>query len=173
MLTVRVANRDNVVGSALFSVQLFFASALNVAIPGAFSRTATTNLVGPVTSIGNTSNPWTFSGNGGSTELDLASFFNLFVEGPAVSPYRAAPGDPDNGTFVTNPGGFVEFSANLSSITGANGANSLTSIGFCTAASDINCATGVTAVPEPATLTLVATGVIGLAGMARRRRKSA
>lgn len=169
VLTVRVANKDNVLGSALFSTQLFFTSALNSATLGTAYQSGTSfGTMDQVTTIG-TVGAWAFSGVGGSNELDLAAFTNSYIEGMAVSPFRALPGDPDNGTWVTR-NGFVEFSADLSGVTGISQVG-LAGLGFCT---DQGCASGTpVATPEPATIGLVATGLIGIAAMRRRRKNAA
>jgi len=165
-LTVRVSNLDNTFGSALFTTQVFFGSPLDAATPGtAFTRTANASLVGNVSAVGTTPpNAWSFSGVGGSNVLDLSSFLNVFIEGPAPSPFRALPGDPDNGTWITT-NGFVQFSADLSSVSGVN--SGFVGLGFCT---DVNCASVTT--PEPSTFVLLATGLVGVA-VVRRRRKAA
>lgn len=172
LLTVRLQNADNSLGSAMFDAQLLFSSALNPASPGAsFTFGATALATGGTTSIGTTpTGAWSFSGVGGSNVLDLAAFMNAYVEGSAASPYRALPGDPDNGTWVTGGSkSFVEFTADLSGVTGFDGAN-LVQMSFCT---DQNCVTGdAVATPEPATLALCATGFLGILAV-RRRRKNA
>jgi hypothetical protein len=164
LLKVRLANKDNTLGSALFSAQLIFASALASATPGlAYQTPATAALIGTVISIGTTSpSGWFYDGVGGSNELDLTSFFNVDIEGTAASPFRAAPGDVDDGTWVTSDG-FVEFSADLRSVSGVAGGQ-IVALGFCT---DQSCAV----TPEPSTLTLLATAFAGLA-IVRRRRSS-
>jgi hypothetical protein len=166
LLKVRLSNMDNTFGSALFSAELFFTNALAPANLGtAFSRVAAAAPNGATMSIGMIPpDAWFFSGVGGSNELDLAAFRNVFIEGLAPSPFRAAPGDPDNGTWVTGDGGFVEFSADLSSIPGVNNGQ-IAAVGFCT---DQGCVV----TPEPATLTLFATGLLSLVAV-RRRRKTA
>ena len=168
ILSVRISNEDTKLGSALFSAQLIFENPLNAAAPGAaFSSEATVDLVNYVQTWGTAAGGWFFSGVGGTNVLDLAAFFNVFIEGEAASPFRAAEGDPDNGTWVTRDG-WVQFSADLSGIDGVN-TGRITGLGFCT---DQDCVTGAAVVtPEPATMTLVATGLAGVAALRRRRRK--
>lgn len=170
LLTLRVSNTDNTLGSALYSAQLIFDGALNAGSPGsAFQASTTAETFGNVTSIGTTSpSGWFASGVGDSNVLDVASFFNQYIEGNAVSSSRAAPGDPDAGTWVNHGGGYVEFTSDLTGVTGIDG--KIVGLGFCT---DQDCVSGdaVLATPEPATLTLFATGLIGIA-VIRRRRKS-
>ena len=176
ILTVKMANTDNSLGSAMFTANLFFASALNPAALGkAFQANTTFYTQGPVASIGTVS-PWTFSGVGGSNELDLATFGGSNIEGLAESPFRSLPGDLDAGTWVTGKKGFVGFTADLSGVAGLD-PNGLVGLGFCTdranASGEIveECASGTpVATPEPATIGLVATGLVGL-GLIRRRRK--
>ena len=166
-LTVRVSNLDNTFGSALFSTQLLFANPLAAATPGvAFTRQATAQLGGATTAVGTTpANAWSFSGVGGLSVLDLSSFFNVFIEGAAASPFRASPGDPDSGTWITN-NGFVQFSADLTGISGINGP--IVGLGFCT---DVNCVSGTPVVtPEPSTFVLLGTGLLCIAVVRRRRR---
>jgi len=168
-LTVRVSNLDNTFGSALFSTQLFFASPLAAATPGAaFTRQASAQLGGGASAVGTTPpNAWSYTGVGGSNILDLASFFNVFIEGAAASPFRASPGDPDNGTWITT-NGFVQFGADLSGVSGISG--QIVGLGFCT---NVDCASGTAIVtPEPTTFVLLATGLAGVA-VVRRRRKAA
>jgi subtilisin family serine protease len=166
VLTVRIANLDNTFGSALFTTQITFADPLGGTPGMAFTRTATASLIGNVSSLGATPlNAWSFGGIGGSNVLDLSSFFNVYIEGTAPSPFRAGPGDLDNGTWVTN-NGFVQFAADLGGIGGINNAR-FTGIGFCT---DVGCSSTTTAAPEPSTLLLLATGCIAL-GIAWRRRR--
>jgi hypothetical protein len=173
LLSVRLSNNDNSVGSALFSAQLIFTSALNPGTPGsAFSNTATASLSGGVAAIGATpANSWSFTGLGGSNVLDLNTFFSVFIEGDAASGYRAGAGDTENGTWITSSG-YVEFTADLSGVIGANGSNNITGLSFCT---DVDCASGpaVEATPEPGTLILLATGMAGMLALGWRRRRSA
>lgn len=170
ILTVHVANTDNVFGSQLWQAQLFFAGAVNAGVAPAgtaFSFASSAATSPGVSSVG-TVTPWIFSGVNGMNELDVVTFANSYLEGGAASPFRALPGDPDGGSWLTQ-NGYVEFTADLSSVTGANG-GSLVGLGFCT---DADCAVGTpVATPEPATLGLVATGFIGLVAI-RRRRKNA
>jgi len=168
LLEVRIANKDNVVGSALYQAQLIFSSALGATLGSDYNVAANSQTQGSVASIG-TTNPggWAFNTVGGTFELDLSSFFNVYVEGAAASSFRALPGDPNAGTWVTTKNGYVEFTADLSSIAGINGAN-LTGLGFCTDAGCVNGDAVVT--PEPATLALCATGFIGLVAVRRRRK---
>lgn len=172
LLTVRISNDDASFGSALYSAQLIFADALAPAgPPGTTFSAATTALpVGIVGSIGNTlANGWSYNAVAGSNILDLASFFNVYVEGTAASPFRALAGDPNNGTWVTK-NGFVEFTGDISGIAGVAGGQ-VTGLGFCT---QVDCISGaaVVATPEPATMTLLATGMAGVAALRRRRKRN-
>jgi hypothetical protein len=95
---------------------------------------------------------------------------NVFIEGTAPSPYRANPGDPDNGTWVTPfASSYVEFTADLAGINGLPN-NAISELGFCT---DQSCVAGPAVVtPEPATLALLATGLACLAAFRRRKNKT-
>jgi hypothetical protein len=163
-LTVRISNLDNTFGSALFTTQVTFGGPLGAAPGVAFTQAANASLVGSVSAVGTTpSNAWSYSGVGGSNVLDLSAFLNVFIEGPAPSPFRALPGDPDNGTWITT-NGYVQFAADLSGVSGVN-TGQIVGLEFCT---QVDCASVTT--PEPATFVLVATGLVGLAAVRRRRK---
>jgi hypothetical protein len=148
-LTVRVSNLDNTFGSALFTTHVTFAGPLGGAPGTSFTRTANASLVGNVSAVGTTpANAWSYTGVGGSSILDLSSFLNVFIEGPAPSAFRAAPGDPDNGTWITT-NGYVQFAADLSGVNGAKTARSSEALHAG------GCASVTT--PEPATFVLLAT----------------
>jgi hypothetical protein len=169
LLSVQLSNHDDTFGSALYTAQLFFANPLNPGSLGtAFGSPASFSTGGSVASIGTIgSGGWAFGGIGGSSELDLSSFANVFIEGAAPSPFRASPGDPNAGTWVTTGNGFVQFTADLSAVQGLNGP--IVALGFCT---DQSCVAGLDIVtPEPSTIYLVASGLSALA-LYRRRRSS-
>jgi hypothetical protein len=172
LLTVRVQNSDNVLGSALWKAHLIFTDAI---APGSvgdnFDAASVATRVGPGSTLGAIppGGGWSFGAIGGTFQLDLASFFDVFIEGSAASPYR---GDGVGGEWVTTGDGYVEFVGDMTGIPGVVG-NRVRALGFCT---DVGCVEGAAGeqavVPEPATMTLLATGIAGLAGVARRRRRN-
>lgn len=176
LLSVRVQNLDASFGSALYSASIFFANNIGTTPGSALNAATTASTIGPVTSIGTTmpggNSPWAASGIGATKRLDIASFFNVYIEGTAASPYRASPGDPDNGTWVTNGNAwdsFVQFNADLSGIAGVSG-NTITELGFATDQGEVSGA-ATTVTPEPGSILLLATGLVGLAIVPLRRRQ--
>jgi hypothetical protein len=171
-LTVRLQNVDASFGSALYHASISFANTLG-SVPGAaFSVSPLASVSSGVNQIGttfpNAAGGWSFDGVGGSNVLDLSSFFGVYIEGTAPSPYRGS-----DGTFETTGAvwdSYVQFSADLGGVPGVSG-NTITELGFDT---DQGGASGIptTVTPEPGSILLVATGLAGLGIVIPRRRRN-
>jgi hypothetical protein len=179
-LTVRVQNQDASANSFLFHAFVGFANALGNIATGPFSGTAAVTTSGPVQVIGNTAPAGTptvtFSGGGGSTAVDFFSSVLVTIEGSSPSPFRASPGSTSSGTFVTlgAPGeSYVQFTADLTGVSGISG-NSIDLIGFETSEGiAFTTVTAVVATPEPSSMVLLASGLLGLGFVVPRRRRAA
>jgi hypothetical protein len=176
-LTVRVQNQDAATGSVLFRAFVGFANALGSST-GPFAGSATVTTSGPVSVLGNSSpggtSPITFSGGAGSNVVDFFSNVLVTIEGPSASPFRANPTSTDIGTFVTTGGpgaSYVQFTANLAGVGGISG-NSINLIGFETSGGAVSASFGVVATPEPGSMALLASGLLGLGFVVPRRRRT-
>jgi hypothetical protein len=171
-LTVRLQNVDASFGSALYHASIKFANNLGTVPGAAFSVSPVASVSSGVNQIGttfpNAAAGWSYDGVGGTNILDLSSFFGVYIEGTAPSPYRGS-----DGTFETTGNvwdSYVQFNADLSGVSGVNG-NTITELGFDT---DQGGASGIptTATPEPGSILLVATGLAGLGIIVPRRRRN-
>lgn len=170
-LTVRLQNTDATFGSALYHASISFANTLGTVPGAAFSVSPTASVSSGVNQFGttfpNAAAGWSYDGVGGSNVLDLSSFFGVYVEGTAPSPYRGS-----DGTFETTGAAwdsYVQFSADLNGVAGVNG-NAITELGFDT---DQGGASGIptTVTPEPGSILLLATGLAGVGVVIPRRRR--
>ena len=82
------------------------------------------------------------------------------------------PFDPPNGVLVTNFSGVFNFSGGTGRFAGAGGGGTFVGQASLTNAVSVTFRGNVTTIPEPATGALLATGLLPLAGLVARRRRS-